>query len=647
MSIKRYVAKKDNTITNAFQSDLLTRATGSNMGASDILEVFSLYGQSATTSSTELSRVLVEFPVTQISSDRTDGNIPASGSVNFYLRMFNARHSEQLPKNFTMNILAVSQSWQEGHGLDMEGYTDRTKDTIEGSNWVNGTSDSNFATANLVLQGGANLASMDAQTFVLTDTDGTSQTFTFDFDGTSLSNGAIGFDGDSNTTDAINSIKTAINNISALKITAGTITAAGDSDSEMTLALTQDVPGYAGNNFIDASGVAHLTSTGFSGGTGAWVSSGGDYHTSNIEMPNYTFSFPEGHEDIELEVTEMVEEWINGTHDYQKNYGFGVFLSSSFEAFATASEANVPENLAGQTTSFYTKRFFSRSSEFFFRRPIIEARWDSRIKDNRGNFFYSSSLAPAEENLNTIFLYNYVRGQLRNIPSVGENNHIYVNIYSGSDDNSGPFGNPLALTRDTVHVSDENKLTITGGFVSTGIYSCSFALAPASPPLEKIFDVWFTASADHSLTTQFFTGSIIPKFDSAPSSNEYTQYVTKITNLKPKYNSNEQARFRVFARPRNFSPTLYAVASKDIEGEIIPSASFEIIRTVDNHTVINNSTGSSDYHTFLSSDVSGSYFDLDMSMLEPGYMYSIKFAYHVSDGWREQEEIFNFRVEDN
>ena len=103
MAIKRYLASKDNTITNAFKIDLLTRGTGSNMGASDILETFSIYGQQ-TTSSAELSRILIEFPIEKISSDRGDNNIPASGSVKFYLRMFNARHSEQLPRNFTFHI---------------------------------------------------------------------------------------------------------------------------------------------------------------------------------------------------------------------------------------------------------------------------------------------------------------------------------------------------------------------------------------------------------------------------------------------------------------------------------------------------------------------------------------------------------------
>ena len=45
MCIKKYIADKDNTITNAFRSNLTTRGTGSNMGASDILEIFSIYGK--------------------------------------------------------------------------------------------------------------------------------------------------------------------------------------------------------------------------------------------------------------------------------------------------------------------------------------------------------------------------------------------------------------------------------------------------------------------------------------------------------------------------------------------------------------------------------------------------------------------------
>ena len=128
MAIKRYFATADNTIANAYKNDLLTRGTGSNMGQADILETFSIYGQESETS-VELSRILIQFPIDQISSDISAEIIPSTG-VSYYLKMFNARHSQTLPKNYKLDILAVSSSWEEGNGLDMEGYTDETYDWI-------------------------------------------------------------------------------------------------------------------------------------------------------------------------------------------------------------------------------------------------------------------------------------------------------------------------------------------------------------------------------------------------------------------------------------------------------------------------------------------------------------------------------------
>ena len=64
MAIKRYYLTKDNTISNAFKSNLTTRATGSNMGAADILEAFVIHGQTSATISAanaEQSRILVEL----------------------------------------------------------------------------------------------------------------------------------------------------------------------------------------------------------------------------------------------------------------------------------------------------------------------------------------------------------------------------------------------------------------------------------------------------------------------------------------------------------------------------------------------------------------------------------------------------------
>ena len=105
-------------------------------------------------------------------------------------------------------------------------------------------------------------------------------------------------------------------------------------------------------------------------------------------MVNQTFKV--GDEDMELNITSLVEQWIASS---KSNFGLGVSLISDSES---------------DTTSSYTKKFFSRSSEFFFKRPIIEARWDSTKRDQRNNFYYSSSNAPAADNLNTLYIYNYV-----------------------------------------------------------------------------------------------------------------------------------------------------------------------------------------------------------------------------------------------
>ena len=98
MGIKRYTATKDNTLTNAFQSNLTTRGTGSNMGLADSVEIFSIYAQ-ASSASNEQAKTLLQFPVlssdvttldspSTIQADRTAGKIPESGSVDFYLRLF-------------------------------------------------------------------------------------------------------------------------------------------------------------------------------------------------------------------------------------------------------------------------------------------------------------------------------------------------------------------------------------------------------------------------------------------------------------------------------------------------------------------------------------------------------------------------------
>ena len=45
MAIKRYTANSDTTITNAYKANLISTGVSGNMGASDVLEVFKIFGQ--------------------------------------------------------------------------------------------------------------------------------------------------------------------------------------------------------------------------------------------------------------------------------------------------------------------------------------------------------------------------------------------------------------------------------------------------------------------------------------------------------------------------------------------------------------------------------------------------------------------------
>lgn len=524
MALKRYIAINDNTITDAYERDLTTRGTGSNMGLADSLEVFSIYAQ-ASSSSYELTRILTKFPVvtadatTTIQSDRTAGKIPASGSVDFYLRLYNVAHAQTLPRNFTLVISPVSQSWQEGQGLDMEEYSDLTYDGT-GSNWINAEAHTVWATGS-------------------------------------------------------------------------------------TPAVT-----VAGGSYLRPS---------WNGASGS-LSGIRTYPTTYDEF-NFTQTFGEkGTGDLEVKITGLVEQWILGIAGsgpaglgYDNN-GVGIMLSQSQE---TGSH------------SYYTKKFSARSSEYFFSRPVIEARWDSSRKDQRGSFYVSSSNLNAADNLNTLYLYNYVRGQPKNLANVGTK-AIYVNVYT-----SASLGEQLTATPDS---------PITGGFVETGIYSASFALDTTA---SFAYDRWFSGSEGDAITDAgvkiYHTGSFAPgKFN---SSNIYSipRYVTTITNLQAEYYNSDAARFRLFTRLKDWSPTIYTVASKNIQNDIIENAYFKVFRVIDEKDVISYGTGSLNY-TRLSYDVTGSYFDVEMKMLEPGYAYGIKFVYYINEAYEEQPEVFKFRV---
>lgn len=469
MPITKYTASADTTIVNAYYPNSLTRAIYANMGAADSLEIFSIY---ISGSETQKARALVQFPISQVSSSRVAGTIPASGSVNFIFKLFNVEHPETLSKNYYVSIRPVSSSWDEGFGLDLENYTDK-----------------------------------------------------------GLS-GSVGF----------------------------------------------------GSNWIYRS----TTAT-----TSSWNSAGGDF----INSYEKNFYFNDGTEDIEVDITKIVEDQISGIIP---NYGLIVSLSGAYED-------------GTNETTYYTKRFSARSSEYFYKVPVLEARWKSVSLDDRGTFKYSSPNLSNTDNLQNIYFYNKINGTLKDVP-----NSVV------------PF----------VKIYDEDNVFLTGSItstkVSTGVYKASFAITGTIE--QNLKDVWYSGS------NEYFTGSISVASRTFFDSVTQPEYILNVTNIKKYYKQDEKAIFKIFIREKNWSPNIYTIASKEINSLILNNLYYKIIRIADNETIIDYGTSPIEY-TLCSYDKNGNYFDLDMSLLESGYAYGIRFMILDGETREEFKETFRFKVE--
>ena len=741
MAIKRYTANSDTTITNALESNLTNRGTDANMGASDILEIFSLYGQSGGTSS-ELERALVKFPVDEIISDRAAEGIPAVGKVNFYLKMHNAPHTQTLPRNFTLSAKKVTTDWQEGIGLDMEEYKDKTYGNA-GATWISasnttswtrmggdytgteykqtfeeGTEDLEIDITTLVedwvLNGnnyGIGLQLTASEEAYYTDYYSREAVY---FDKLSFLSGSGNDVSSSSGKDTFsawvyrseatemyvcNWLRTSTYNkvtAKSLRIYSGGNVAfsqyiqGGTGMEAISTALlplnTWTHVGFSHDYFVEdgTSTVIYIngisqscTVTPGSPGVGApyeqtdfcigarransapdpafiWSGSIDDasYYnrilTETEVLEIYNGGCPNNLKSLAATSASLQHWWINGD-DPRDTINFATSSAGTvsiydqvgtYNLYATgtgdmaiidsvcaggggvlAQDTSTGQliNTEGSTLNYYTKKFFARSSEFFFKRPVIEARWNSSIQDDRGNFYASSSMVPAEDNLNTIYLYNISRGQYTDIPNYSD---LELRLYATLGGSS--LENP------------------TVGRVSTGIYSASFALETTA---SVVYDVWHSGSGETRV--DFHTGTIDVKTHAGSTSQPNTEYYSNITNLKPIYSTDESPRLQLYVRPKDWSPTIYTVASQDIETTPIEKAAYKVYRVVDDLEVIPYGTGS-DNHTIMSYDEKGNHFNLDMSLLQADYAYGIKVAFYnpSTKSYVEQRQAWKFRVED-
>jgi hypothetical protein len=358
----------------------------------------------------------------------------------------------------------------------------------------------------------------------------------------------------------------------------------------------------------------------------SWTTAGGDYYrdTDFTNVPrSASYFFSGGVEDLTVDVGFAMDRWRGGGVN---NYGFLI--------------KNSDQAISGALGTFYTKKFFGRTSEYFLKRPYIQAEWNSSRQDDRGRFFVSSSLLTGPDNLNTLYLYNVINGQLTNIPHI-KRNRIRVAVYTALSNSATPTllvdSNNNSVTYVTASLLHE------GGNDVAGIYTASFA---STGTQDVLYDVWYTGSGGPDFSSspvQYFTGSYEPKVVKASAVIYEDRKVSAITNLDTTYTQGQQPRLRVFVRPYDWNPNIYNIAVATVKPEVIKNAYYRVFRTIDKSDVIAFGTGSTN-STLMSYDVSGNYFDLDTSYLDKGYSYGIQVAYKLNGQYVIQPEIFKFRI---
>jgi hypothetical protein len=328
------------------------------------------------------------------------------------------------------------------------------------------------------------------------------------------------------------------------------------------------------------------------GSTLDWTTEGGDY---DLSASYYIQYFETGFEDLSIDVTNSVEKWISGSSN---NYGFLIRLSGNLEQVDTY----------GIEKSYYTKKFSSRTSEYTLKRPVIAAVWDDSKKDNRRNFKLYNPFKDSTHNRNNLYIYE--SKDLNNYPTL-------VSLYSSSDYSGVAFASASV------------------GRVEKGIYSGSFSnVLSFTSSLTKVYDKWTSGSFTYLSGTINITTE--PSIDS--------EYLLKITNLKPLYNIKENVKFRVFSRQKNWSPNIYTVVTQTIESTPLDDMYYRITRVKDGLVVLDYETGSVKY-TKTSYDKDGNYFNLDMGLLESDQTYQISFATYNGEKLNELNDKFKFKVE--
>ena len=118
-------------------------------------------------------------------------------------------------------------------------------------------------------------------------------------------------------------------------------------------------------------------------------------------------------------------------------------------------------------------------------------------------------------------------------------------------------------------------------------------------------------------------------------------------NKKKTDGNTETSSFYLYIREKDWYPKIYTVASSRPSSKVYDNLIYKISRVATDEVIFNYDLDNGS--TTLSYDSNGNFFDLDISMLEPNYVYEIKLALFnvMTNSYEELPFSHRFRVVNN
>jgi hypothetical protein len=133
-------ASKDTYLTDKFIGS--SRSLNSNVGQAGTLDCYRLWNETkvnGTGSVNELTRLLVQFDYSELQVLTSSFLNIANSTFKAYVSLKDIYGGQTVPSNFSLRLIPLSKSWDEGRGFDVLGYRDRDSSNFLTASIAGGT----------------------------------------------------------------------------------------------------------------------------------------------------------------------------------------------------------------------------------------------------------------------------------------------------------------------------------------------------------------------------------------------------------------------------------------------------------------------------------------------------------------------------